>query len=294
MVPERAAWARRRKTLASAVFLTAALFAFAGSAFARPTARTDQPAMVVSPNWSGYVATGQDGSPVKYTSVTGTWTVPAATCNGAASYGGSSTAWVGLGGYTTKNQEEVGTDSNCSAKGKPIYYAWFEFVPFISYNVFPAPPDVVAVGDTITGTVKIVSTTMVEVQVVDQTKNWTFDKTVAFSSQDTSTAEWIVEAPADCVRWTCHEANLANFGAITMHGISAVGNGSTGTLSDPDWKVIPIQLVPSKVSVPTLNPDAPTPQKQTASSPAGATPGPVSADGSAFSINWVAVANGGL
>ena len=45
------------------------------------------------PNWSGYVATHQPGKKVTYKSVTGTWTVPKATCSkklGAT----SSAAWV--------------------------------------------------------------------------------------------------------------------------------------------------------------------------------------------------------
>jgi hypothetical protein len=265
----------------------------AGAAQAASTSASDaSPAMAVSPNWSGYVVTGQTGSPVAYSSVTGTWTVPTATCNTAGSAGGISTVWIGLGGYTTKNQEEVGTDSNCNAKNKPTYYAWFELVPYIAYNV--PTSNTVSPGDSMTGTVKILSSSLVQLQVQDQTKNWTFSRNITFSSQDTSTAEWISEAPAACVYWVCHEANLANFGTVTMRNISAVGNGATGALNDPDWTTIPIQLVPSKLNIPTLNPDALTPAKAKASSPAGATPGPASADGTSFGITWVPVATAGV
>ena len=262
------------------------------SAQAALASQADGPAMVVTPNWSGYVATGQQGSPVKYTSVTGTWTVPNATCNTPASASGISTVWVGLGGYTTKNQEEVGTDSNCSAKNKPTYFAWFELVPYIAYHV-PTSNKVLP-GDTMTGLVKILSPTLVMLQIQNQTRNWIFSRNITFSTQDTSTAEWISEAPAACVYWVCHEANLANFGTVTMRNISAVGDGQTGTLSNPDWAVTALQLVPTKLSVPTLNPDASTPPKSAASSPAGATPGAFSPDGSTFSIQWIAVANRGL
>ncbi len=264
-----------------------------GAAQAARTSGSDvSPAMTVSPNWSGYVVTGPAGSPVTYSSVTGTWTVPTATCNTPVAAGGISTAWIGLGGYTTKNQEEVGTDSNCNAKNKPLYYAWFELVPYIAYNV--PTSNKVSPGDSMTGLVKILSTTLVQLQIQDQTKNWTFSRNITFSSQDTSTAEWISEAPAACVYWVCHEANLANFGTVTMSNISAVGNGVSGALNDPDWTTIPIQLVPSKLNVPTLNPDALTPAKAKASSPAGATPGPPSADGTSFGITWVPVATPGV
>ena len=74
-----------------------ALFAVSCPGLAQAARSDDTPAMAVSPNWSGYVATGTPSSPVKYTSVTGTWTVPTATC-AARDAGAFSTVWVGLGG----------------------------------------------------------------------------------------------------------------------------------------------------------------------------------------------------
>jgi peptidase A4-like protein len=273
----------------------AALGLAVGAAQAARSSASDSttPAMTVMPNWAGYVVTGSATSPVTYSSVTGTWTVPTATCNTPAAAGGFSTVWVGLGGYTTKNQEEVGTDSNCSTKNNPTYYAWFELVPYIAYNV-PSNDKVLA-GDTMTGTVNILSTTLVQLQIQDQTRNWNFSRNITFSSQDTSTAEWISEAPASCLRFVCNEANLANFGTVTMRSISAVGNGATGALNNPNWTTIPIQLVPSKMSIPTLNPEqTQAPPKAKAASPAGATPGPPSPDGSSFGITWVPVASPGV
>ncbi len=257
--------------------------------------------MVVTPNWAGYVASEPGKPPVAryFTSVTGTWTVPAANCThtkGAA----SSTVWVGLGGYNSRDQEEVGTDSNCSKAKKPSYYAWFELVPYLSYRAFPKISDKVSPGDTVTGLVKVISPTLVELRLHDRTRGWTFMKKITYSSQDTSTADWIVEAPADCVGYYCHEANLANFGKVAMRDISMKGKGVTGTLNSPNWKVIPIRLVPSKLTVPTLLPGpnsakSTTPvRKGRAQSPAGATPGAVSRDGRSFDLKWVPVATRGL
>ena len=263
-----------------------------GLAAAAAAKSTDgSPAMAVSPNWSGYVAQGPSGTPTSYTSVTGTWTVPVATC-GAHSAGGISSAWVGLGGYTTSRQEEVGTDTSCDANGKPLYFAWFELVPFISYNVPPA--NKINAGDTMTGLVKILSISLVQLQITDQTRGWTFSRSITYGPLDTTSAEWIVESPASCLRFICHEANLTNFGALTMRNISAVGNGSTGNLSDPDWVVTPVQLIPTKLTVPTLAPEVSDTTQGQATSPAGATPGPASPDGSAFTDTWVAVANRGV
>jgi hypothetical protein len=277
----------------AAVGLASLGLAAAAAQVARASAADSSPAMAVSPNWSGYVVTGSNTAPVTYSNVTGTWTVPTATCNTPAAAGGFSTVWIGLGGYTTKSQEEVGTDSDCSTKNKPTYYAWFELVPYISYNV-PSNDKVIA-GDTITGTVNILSPTLVQLQIQNQTRNWNFSRTITFSAQDTSTAEWISEAPASCLRFVCAEANLANFGSVTMRSISAVGNGATGALNNPSWTTIPIQLVPSKLSIPSLAPEqTQAPPKAKAASPAGATPGPPSPDGSSFGITWVPVASPGV
>jgi hypothetical protein len=249
------------------------------------------------PNWSGYVATHQPGKKVVYKSVTGTWTVPKATCSkkqGAT----SSAAWVGIGGYKTTNQEEVGTNSNCSKKGKPVYFAWFELVPYLSYQTFPNINHKVFAGDTITGLVRILNYRFVRLEVKNVTQGWDFVKTINFSSQDSTTADWVMESPATCVLYTCAEASLTNFGSITMRNISAVGNGHKATLTYPKWKVIPIRLVPTKLTIPDINPTATATdhngKQGVATSPAGATPGKYSSDGSSFAIKWIPVARKGV
>jgi Peptidase A4 family len=248
-------------------------------------------------NWSGYVATGKPGHVVKYSSVTGTWTVPKAICKkgeGAA----SSTVWVGLGGYKTTNQEEVGTNSNCDKHGKPVYFAWFELVPYLAYQTFPNINHKVSAGDEVTGLVKILNYRLVELKVVNHTRGWTFMRKINFTSQDATTADWIVEAPATCVQYTCQEASLADFRSVTMRGISATGDGAKGNLSKRSWRIVPIKLVPTQLTVPTISPSAISSghrgKQGQAKSPAGATPGKPSDDGSSFGVKWVAVATRGL
>jgi hypothetical protein len=92
---------------------------------------------------------------------------------------------------------------------------------------------------------------------------------------------------------------LTNYGSLNMRNISAVGNGKRATLANRGWKVTPVQLVPSKVTVPvilqTQSPDdTPPNKKEIAASPAGSTPGPLSRDGTSFQLKWVAVAKKGL
>jgi hypothetical protein len=254
-----------------------------------------RPAMTVSPNWSGYVATAPVGKSISFKSVTGTWTVPAARC-GAGHGATYSTVWVGIGGYTQTRQEEVGTDANCSAAGKPSYYAWFELVPYLSYPTKVS--DKVLAGDTITGLVRFLTPKLVELQLKNHTRGWTFTTKINWAINDQSTADWVVEAPAICKEQNCFEASLANFHSATMRDISAVGNGSMGTLADPHWKVIPIRLAPSRLTVPQISSTALSAShrglKGEAASPAGATPSKPSADGRSFSWTWVKVASRGV
>src|SRR5579871_3149472 len=83
----------------------------------------DPAQLQVSPNQSGYIASSPDPSnPISFTSVTGTWTVPAASCGPGSPAGGISAMWVGLGDLgPSSSQEEVGTDTTCSTAGKPTY-----------------------------------------------------------------------------------------------------------------------------------------------------------------------------
>ena len=254
-----------------------------------------RPAMTVSPNWSGYVATAPAGKSISFRTVTGTWTVPTAHCRRGqgASY---STVWVGIGGYTQTRQEEVGTDANCNASGKPAYYAWFELVPYLSYPTKVV--DKVLAGDTITGLVTFLTPKLVELQLKNQIRGWTFTTKINWAINDQTTADWVVEAPAICKEQNCFEASLANFHAATMRNISAEGNGSTGNLNDPAWKVIPIRLVPSRLTVPQVSSSALSAShnglKGQAASPAGATPSKPAPDGRSFSWTWVKVASRGV
>jgi hypothetical protein len=224
--------------------------------------------------WSGYVVTGPGGTGIAYTSVTGTWTVPTVACT-AADAGASSAIWVGLGGYNPGSRvlEQVGVNANCDASGKPIYFAWRELVPDIARTikakVFP--------GDTITGSVNVSSLGLVELQVKNRTRRWTFTQKTTWATADTSSAEWIMEAPTNCLRNSCHQARLANFGSVTMTRIDATGNFSSGTLTNPNWTLTSMRLVPD-VSV-ALGRGGPL---------AGATAGKLSADGTRFDVSWVA------
>ncbi len=270
-------------TARAAVFAVGALGLVAGAAPAvqagvsrAAAARASLPPMQqLNPFWSGYVLTGPADAAVSFTSVTGTWKVPTVSCGHTAS---SSAVWVGLGGYATQVLEQAGVNANCDAHGKPLYFAWYELVPDIARNieakVFP--------GDTITSSVKVIQLAVVALHVENRTRHWSFTRRITWGTSDTGSAEWITEAPNNCLRNVCRVASLANFGKVTFENIAATGDGSPGTLSNPDWTAIPLRLVPgvhtalgSGIAIPSH-------------SHAGATPGSVSSDGRAFRISWVA------
>ena len=260
---------------------------------------TTRSADVVAPNtpssnWAGYAVTSPTSTAVDYTSVTGTWTVPTATC-GPADAGASSAVWVGLGGYSLTSQalEQTGTDADCDEDtDTPTYYAWYELVPADPVNIKAK----VMPGDTITTSVNILPSTtggqtIVELQVKNRTRHWTVTKKLVPTVLDTSSAEWITEAPSDCSTLnSCIPVPLSNFGSVTIGNIAAKGDGLGGTLTNPSWNVYPISLVPSSGRGHFAGPDR---FGGFGGSTAGASPGSISTDGRNFTVSWLADATTG-
>jgi hypothetical protein len=106
----------------------------------------------VSSNWAGYVAVPRHARG-KFSSVSGTWVVPTATCS--AGHEAYSAVWVGLGGYheDAEGLEQLGTEQDCNNKGLASYAAWFEILPAspdaIRINVHPG--DTVSASTTVAG-----------------------------------------------------------------------------------------------------------------------------------------------
>jgi hypothetical protein len=152
-----------------------------------------------STNWAGYAVTGTNA-----TSVSASWTVPAANCERGAQY---SSFWVGIDGWSSSTVEQIGTDSDC-AGGRPVYYAWYEFYPQPSYyaggltNLKP--------GDVMTATVSFASNQFTAT-IKDTTSGLSymanFTPTTAASR---TSVEWIAEAPSSGNRIL----SLADFGTV--------------------------------------------------------------------------------
>jgi Peptidase A4 family len=223
----------------------------------------------VSQNWSGYVAGAQSGS-TQFSSVSGSWVQPSARCDAGDGY---AAFWVGLGGSSNQSGslEQVGTQADCSS-GQPINYAWYELVPAAPVKLGLA----IHPGDHIAARVSV-SGNNVTVAISDQTTGDSATKTLQMDNPDTSSAEWIAEAPSSCGQdGGCQPLPLADFGSVTFTNASATANGHTGPISDPDWSAQAVQLSGSGAGARFAATD----------SGAGAAPSSLSTDGSSFSVAW--------
>jgi hypothetical protein len=235
-----------------------------------------------SENWAGYVVGGSGSSNQQFKSVSGSWVQPTAKCSNGQGY---SAFWIGLGGSGQGNSlEQDGTEADCSANGTPSYFAWYEMVPKapVKVNMAIHPGDHMSSRVTVNGT-------NVSFWLSNQTTGASFSQTFQMSNPDTSSAEWIAEAPSSCDGGVgnCTPLSLADFGSVQFnHATATDSNGHTGTISDSNWSPSAVTLSPGASSMGFAGYD-PTAQ----SGSAGATPSGLSSDGSSFSVAWSA--NGG-
>jgi hypothetical protein len=90
----------------------------------------------------------------------------------------------------------------------------------------------------------VVSGRQVTMVLQDATRHRSFRKTVRVSVVDASSAEWIVEAPSECINaQVCRTLPLANFGSETF-GLAATQStdGHSGRINDSAWNTTKIRL----------------------------------------------------
>lgn len=222
--------------------LVSVIPAVASLALAAPALATTQAA--ASENWAGYVVTPNDAS--GFSAVSGKWIAPrvACTANSEPSY---SAYWVGLGGGAQQSSalEQIGTQADCSASGTARYYAWYELVPSAPVRV----PLAIHPGDSVWARTAV-NGDRVSLRIVDQTTHRSFRRTLRMTAAtpDTSTAEWVAEAPSTCAGGAtgqCNPLPLADFGTASFSDAHATAGGHTGTISDSHWTAQAVELTPS-------------------------------------------------
>jgi hypothetical protein len=268
------------KGLARAVAVIAGALAVAAPAPAAFAARSGDVLTDSSVNWAGYVVAARPFSPpLRFTSVSGAWKQPAVTCTpGAPS---AAALWVGLGGSTASSKalEQTGTAADCSETGRATYSIWYELVPAAPVTTrLPLKP-----GDGIAASVAV-SGKRVSIRITNVTRGKrTFAKqvTMAAPAPDVSSAEWIAEAPSVCdPLGACSVLPLADFGGAMFVVAKAAEAGHAGTIGDPAWTATAVSLVAG---------DAGDPPVIAAGEDGGATPSPLTSDGSSFGVTWSAV-----
>jgi hypothetical protein len=212
-----------------------------------PTSPSGQPATVGahSRNWSGYVASGGT-----FTGVSGTWTVPTVAPTGTS----ADATWVGIGGATTTDLVQAGTQAIVS-QGAVQYSAWIETLPQASQRV----PVTVSAGDTVTVTISQQSVNFWGISITDVATGGTWSGAVSYASS-ASSAEWIQEAPSTGKGVVI----LDQFGSVNFTNASTVMNGAPVTPATAGATAV--TMVNRKTGVVL------------------ATPSPLGADGATFSV----------
>jgi len=211
-----------------------------------------------SNNWSGYnIGADYPGEPtgVRFTAVSGQWTVPTATQH-TPGQAENSASWVGIGGgcvtddcaVTDNTLIQAGTEQDISTAGTASYDAWFEIIPEpetqVSLPVSPGNQIKVSISQTsIPGTWSIV--------IDNLTTGQTFSTTTPYTS-GMDTAEWIEETPL--------EIGTGGTGLAAMPNLGTVGfTSATLNQATPDFQTIDeMQLVTSSGTV-VATPSAPGP-----------------------------------
>jgi hypothetical protein len=171
---------------------------------------------VQSTNWSGYADTGSG-----FSTVTGSWTQPTATCSGRTT--SLAAFWVGIDGYSSDSVEQDGTLVECY-RGTAYYYTWWEMYPT---NDIQVVGETLSPGDSISASV-VRSGTSYTLKVTDATHPAnSFSTTQTCSSCANSSAEWIAEAPSS----SSGVEPLSDFHSWTESSATVKTSSTSGVIS---------------------------------------------------------------
>jgi Peptidase A4 family len=219
-----------------------------------------QDGQTTSSNWSGYAVTGSG-----FTNATGSWIVPTAKCSSGTQY---SSFWVGIDGYSSSTVEQTGTDADCS-RGRPQYYAWYEFFPAYPVTITSVP---VKPGDRIAASIKFAGGSNFTIFLKDITTGKVYSKTGSVSNAQRTSAEWIAEAPSSASVLPLADFGTGLFGYDnsginrTCDAVETSHSGPIGTFPSSNIQEITMEKKSVKEAVPSS----------------------LSSDGTSFSVQWYA------
>jgi hypothetical protein len=250
-----------------------------GAAGATPVSPQAPTQPVYGPTWAGYdaiAAAPVGGLRSYFTTVTGAWTQPAASCSGGES--AQASVWIGLGGVLDTSAVygplQIGTDSDCE-HGRAVTFAWWETYPEPLVRMrLP-----VAAGDQLAATVSIDASGSPTLTLDDHTSGGSFSKVlhgIHVRALATNSAEWIVEGPSQ------RGADLTDFGSVSFTDATATQAGPagvhTGSIDDPAWRYVEPDV---------LGGGATTASAHQSAVERSAAPGPLATpDGNAFTVDY--------
>lgn len=196
-----------------------------------PTSSTGQPASAsggyYSTNWAGYAATTG-----KFTTVSGSWTVPKVTGNSSTTSGDAT--WVGIGGLSGTDLIQTGTFNTVAPDGTVSTFAFYELLPASSLEIRSLA---VHSGDSMLANISEQSNNQWSISITDTTTGQNYTTIVAYNSTHSS-AEWIEEDPS------YQDGSLVpldTFDHVTFSTGDTTMNGSLNNISVS--KASPITLV---------------------------------------------------
>jgi Peptidase A4 family len=168
-----------------------------------------------SQNWAGYAAT--EGG---YTGVSATWT----TSDALPSPVGFDAAWVGIGGVTSRDLIQAGTQRSLQRNGATRHEAWIEVLPRASEII----PMTIGSGDTIRVSISQQGPELWVIVFTNITSGQTYQVSKRYASS-LSSVEWIEEVPSS---GRGRILPLANFGAMHFSQAAAMRGEQLLTIAE--------------------------------------------------------------
>jgi hypothetical protein len=170
-------------------------------------------------NWAGYADTSTTAG--KFTSVSGSWVVPAITCTPEDRI---MSIWVGLDGAGSSTVEQDGVSAQCF-RNTAHYYTWYEMYPAgsVAVGISVRPGDHIAASVSRSGTAYTL-------KLVDSTtggNSFTRLASCASTTCKDQSVEWIVERPA----LRTGIVPFAQFGKATLSAARATAGSTSGIIT---------------------------------------------------------------
>jgi len=175
--------------------------------------------------------------------VSGAWLATAASGNGVSTSADST--WIGIGGVTSGDLIQVGTQNIISASGQVSTSAFYELLPNVSQ---PVPGVSVAPGDSMVASITELTVGQWTITITDRTNGQSATLTVAYASS-LSSAEWIEEDPSFSSR---RQIPFDNFHLAQFSAGSTVANGAAVTIAASTAQpVTMVNLAGQPIAVPS-------------------------------------------